>query len=183
MRALAAALLLLTALPAAAGEAPSLYDLEAELVDQQDRGVGLDVHEGHAVVISMFYAKCPHACPALIADIRRIDRSLPEATRPQVRYLLVSIDPTDEPATFRKLMELHGLDGERWRLTRTDESSVRRIAAALGVKYRKLPDGSWNHSSIVTVLDPEGRLAHSAEGLALPHEETIAALRQAASRP
>lgn len=182
LRHLAAFALFVLAAPApAAAEGPSLYDLEAPLVDQEDRAIGLDVHEGRPVLVSMFYAKCPHACPALIADIRRIDAALAEEARAKVRYLLVSLDPTDRTTTFRELIEMHSLDPARWRLARTDEGTVRKVAAALGIRYRQLPDGSWNHSSIVTVLDAKGRVLHSAEGLALPHEDTISALTKAAA--
>lgn len=175
--------LLLAAPPLVAAEAPSLYDLEASLVDQEGRAIGLDVHAGAPVLVSMFYAKCPHACPALIADIRRIDAALPETARARVRYLLVSLDPTDRAETFGELIEMHSLDPARWRLTRTDADTVRQVAAALGIRYRKLPDGSWNHSSIFTVLDAKGRMVQSVEGLALPHEETIAALTRLAVGP
>ena len=39
---------------------------------------------------------------------------------------------------------------------RTDPDGVRLLAAALGVRYCKLPDGSYSHSSILTVPDGQG---------------------------
>lgn len=173
------------AAPAAvADDAVSLYGLSADLMDQEEREIGLDVHRGQPTVVAMFYATCPHACPALISDIKRIDAALPEERRAEVRYLLVSLDPDDATATFEQLIAMHGLAADRWRLTKTDASTVRRVAAALGVKYRELPDGSWNHSSILNVLDREGNVVHSVEGLGLEHEETVETLsRLAAEEP
>jgi protein SCO1/2 len=33
---------------------------------------------------------------------------------------------------------------------------VRAIAAALGIRYRQLPDLSFSHSSVITLLDRDG---------------------------
>jgi protein SCO1 len=38
------------------------------------------------------------------------------------------------------------------------ESDARKIAALLGVRYRRLADGSFDHSSLITLLDSEGRV-------------------------
>jgi len=55
------------------------------------------------------------------------------------------------------------IDLSRWALARTDAATTRRIAAVLNVQYRQLPNGDFNHSSIITVLSPKGEiLAHSS---------------------
>jgi protein SCO1/2 len=183
-----AALALVACLAAAAGalagepDDRDLYQLSMALTDQSGSPTTLDVHRGHPAVVTMFYATCPHACPALIADLRRIDGRLTPTARAAARYLLVSLDAAgDSPQVMRELATLHGLDLERWTLARAgSEADVRRLAAALGVKYRRLPDGSFNHTSLVTVLDRGGVVRHQEEGLGVPHDETVAALEAAA---
>lgn len=58
-----------------------------------------------------------------------------------------------------KLSASRKLDASRWTLARTDAIGVRKIAALLGIQYRKLPDGNFNHSSVVTLLTPDGEIA------------------------
>ena len=157
----------------------SLYDLDIELEDHADREIKLDVDRGHVVLVSMFYSSCPAACPTLIADLKKIDAQLTEVERSEVRVLLVSMDrEKDSPESFRKLAELHGLDLSRWTLAEPeDEADVRAIAAALNIKYRKLPDGNISHSTIVTILRPDGAMDLAVEGLARDNADVVARLR------
>ena len=39
------------------------------------------------------------------------------------------------------------------------------VAAALGIRYRKLPAGGFNHTSLITLLDPGGKIVSQSEGL------------------
>ncbi len=176
----AAALLAVVALPAAgqhqhhaAPAAPprsdSIYALSVSLVDQDGKKVGLDLFFGHPVLISMFYTTCRDACPLLIADLKRIERELPAATRADVRIVLVSLDPEhDTPEALRALARARGLDTARWRLLTAPDDTVRDVAAVLGIRYRRLPDGGFNHSSVITALDPAGVIVARVEGLGQP---------------
>lgn len=131
----------------------------------------------------MFYGSCPMACPLLIDTMRSIERTASPADRQRLRLLLISIDP--ERDTVAKLSELSAgrkLDASRWTLARTDAHSVRKIAAVLGIQYRKLPDGSYNHSSIVTLLTPDGEIAAQSSELGKADPELLAALAKM-SRP
>jgi hypothetical protein len=54
--------------------------------------------------------------------------------------LLISIDPErDTVANLSALGTSRKLDKARWTLARTGAASVRKIAAVLGIQYRKLP--------------------------------------------
>jgi protein SCO1/2 len=44
-------------------------------------------------------------------------------------------------------------------LARTDATSVRKLAAVLGIQYRALPDGEFNHSTELILLDDKGHIA------------------------
>jgi protein SCO1/2 len=155
--------------PAAPPRSDSVYELSASLVDQDGNTVGLDLFRGHPVLISMFYSTCRDACPLLIADLHRIERDLPPRTRADLRTVLVSLDPEhDTPEALRALAQAHGLDTSRWRLLRAPDDTVREIAAVLGIRYRRLPDGGFNHSSVVTLLDPSGVILARVEGLGQP---------------
>jgi protein SCO1/2 len=162
----------------------SIYALSASLVDQRGRAVGLNVFRGHPVLISMFYASCPDACPLLIADLQRIERELPPRIRADLRIVLVSLDPgRDTPDALLALARARHVDESRWRLLRAPEDTVREIAALLGIKYRRLPDGNFNHSSVITLLSPDGAIVARDEAIGGPHEALLRSLRVARSTP
>jgi len=127
----------------------------------------------------MFYASCPYACPTLISDIRRLEQRLRPEMRLDLRVLLVSFDPErDTPSVLLSLASQRGIDTGRWSLARTDEASVRTLAAALGVKYRKLENGEFNHTSVISVLGRDGSILSQREGLNGNHDEAVRALSQ-----
>lgn len=137
---------------------PSIYPIAAALVTQRGEHVGLDVDRGHPVIVAMFYGSCPSACPLIIADVKRIDASLPAKVRDDTRILLVSFDGQhDTPEELARIARERGLDGARFTLASGSDDDVRSIAAALGVTYRPLPEGGFFHDSIITTLDREGR--------------------------
>jgi protein SCO1 len=143
-----------------------LYDLRLTLTAHDSREIGLDEFRGKPVLISMFYGSCAYACPTLIGDIKRIERQLPPDTREALRVLLVSFDAEhDTPARLQELIATHGLDQRRWILASASDESALPLAAALGIRYRKLPSGAFNHTSLITLLDPAGRIVAQSEGL------------------
>lgn len=166
------------AMEAAPPRGDSVYALSASLVDQRGRTVGLDLFRGHPVLVSMFYASCPDACPLLIADLQRMERELPPRIKGDLRIVLVSLDPErDTPDALQALARARQVDESRWRLLRAPAETVRDIAALLGVKYRRLPDGSFNHSSVITLLDPDGAIVVRDDAIGGPHEALLRGLR------
>lgn len=135
-----------------------LYDLPLQLEDQDGQRVGLDVHRGHPTVFSMFYATCPAACPMLVAKIRELEGRLSPGAREDLRVLLVTFDPErDTPERLAALAADQHLDLRRWRLARTAPQDVRLLSAALAIPYTRLPDGEYNHGSVLVLTDREGR--------------------------
>lgn len=186
----ALALLLVLALPPAAladaspAPPPSLYALQAPLVAQDGRATTLDRHRGHPTVVSMFYAQCPNVCPTLIARLRHLERGLPAASRARLRVLLVSVDPErDTPEALRAIAARHGVDGARWTFARAAPEDVRKIAAALNLRYRALPGGEFNHATVLTLVDGEGRILAKTSTLAGEAPEFAAALAAATGAP
>lgn len=145
----------------------SIYDLPLELTDQNGQVRELSVFRGQPVVISMFYSSCPYACPTLISEIQRVEALLSPLDRAQTRVLLVSFDPErDTPERLKVLSRERHADEIRWLFTRTSADNVRQLAAVLGLKYKRLDDGGFNHSSVITVLDRQGVVRARSDGLA-----------------
>jgi protein SCO1 len=136
---------------------PSIYDLGIELTDMRDHRIALDAARGHPVVITMFYATCPVACPMLVAEIQQVLEALPAATARDVRVLLVSFDAArDTPARLSELARERGLD-DRWIVAAAAEPDARALAGVLGVRYRKLDNGEFFHGATIVALDRDGR--------------------------
>lgn len=157
----------------------SVYNLAVDLTDQQGAHHAIDLHRGHPVLVTMFYGSCPMACPLLIDTLRAVERAAATPQRDRMRFLLISIDPErDTVASLHELAASRKLDTRRWTLARTDAAGVRKIAAVLGIQYRKLPDGGYNHSSIVTLLDAAGEIEVQSSVLGSADPDLLAALQR-----
>jgi protein SCO1/2 len=177
---LLAALMLLAvpALAAPTGDpSTSLYQLEVPLTAQDGRAVGLDLYRGHRVLVTMFYSGCQATCPLIIDTLRAVENKLDSARLRDVRVLLVSIDPEhDTPEALAATARERRVDTTRWTLARADEGAVRLIAAALGVQYRRLPNGQYSHATQISVLDEKGNIVAQSTQLGRADENLIAAL-------
>jgi protein SCO1/2 len=100
--------------PGEARRGESVYQLAGSLRDQTGARVGLDVFRGHPVLVSMFYASCPDACPLLIEEIRQFESTLPVSVRADLRVLLVSLDPArDTPEALHRLARVRAIAGRK----------------------------------------------------------------------
>lgn len=155
----------------------SLYQLGMTLTDQRGQAVDLGLHRGHPTLVTMFYGSCPAACPMLIADMKAIEEALPPAVREELRVVMVSFDPeVDRPEVLAGLAREHGLDEARWTLASSHPDEVRSLAAVLGISYRRLDSGHYNHSAVITLLDSQGRPTARIDGLGQPASPILAAL-------
>jgi protein SCO1/2 len=188
IRALLALLLtacLLTAAPliGAPAEVPadSVYQLDAAFTDQDGRAFTLADRRGKPQVVAMFYTSCRFVCPLLVDSAKGVEHALGPAERERIGILLISLDPArDDTAALRSVFDKRKLDATRWSLARTSEHDVRTVAALLGVRYRALPDGEFNHTSALVLLDAEGRRLASTTTLgAVPDPEFMKAVRAA----
>jgi protein SCO1/2 len=153
----------------------SFYDLDVELMSPTG-STGLDVHRGHPVLLTMFYASCPQVCPMTIGRLQTIDARLSPAASAELRVVLVSLDPArDDVADLAALKAKHGLDA-RWTVARASENDVRVLSAALGVAYRPTGDGEIHHSSVIALLDGDGVSRAVVGSLGEPVDELVAAI-------
>jgi protein SCO1/2 len=162
--------------PTAPGD--SVYRLDAKLQDQDGRSFALASLQGTPVLASMFYTSCDMVCPMIFESIHANLRVLPAREREAVRVLMVSFDAArDTQAVLKKTFEQHDCDS-RWRLARCDEATARKVAAVLGIQYRRLGNGEYNHSSTIDVLDAQGRIVARTGKLGAADPAVAAALHK-----
>lgn len=135
--------------------ANSIYQLSVPLTDQLGRSGKLGEWRGKPVMISMFYSSCQFVCPRIVEALKRTEENLVT----KVPILMVSFDPArDDTAALKAMADERHIDSKFWTLARTDARNVRKLAAILGIQYRELDSGEFNHSSVIILLDAEGRV-------------------------
>lgn len=173
----------LSAAHAAAPVGSSIYALRVPLTDQNGRDFMLADLVGQPVLISMFYTSCDAVCPMIFETLRLTLARLNERERSHVRVVMVSFDPArDTVAVLGRTAVGRGADA-RWTLARTSEADARQVAAVLGLQYRRLASGEFNHSSEIVLLDERGQIAQRSALLGNVDPKLLQSLRTLAAKP
>lgn len=176
-------------LPLAAAEPPlpgdSIYQIQATVTDQSGAPRPWQALRGRPVVVSMFYANCHLMCPLIIASGKALQNQLTAGEYANLGFAMISIDPArDTPAALKEVADTHRLDLERWHLLRPSDADVRTLAAALGIRYRAQPDGTFNHTSVLILLDRDGRILARSEVTGLqPDASFVTTVREHLASP
>ena len=185
--AIACLLACLAALPGAPARAAaalpddSVYQLPAALTDSASRTIRWRDLQGKSRVATMFYTSCRYVCPMAIDSLRAIERGLTENERQRIGFVLISMDPArDTPAALARVMIERRLQPGRWLLLQPRAEDLRGIAGILGIRYRALADGEFNHTTTLVLLDAEGRVLARSDRLGAQGDaEFLAAVRRA----
>ncbi len=161
----------------------SVYQLNIKLQDQNGQTLPWSANRGRVRLVTMFYSSCPHTCPLTIESIKVLESHLHALSRERLEIDLISLDPDrDTPAKLKATATVRNVDELRWHLYRTDAASVRLIAGLLGIQYRQLPDGEFNHSSTLVLLDAKGRILAKSEQTGKEDQKFIIAVARALAR-
>jgi protein SCO1/2 len=175
-------IVVLTPLSFAAPPLPrdSVYQLNAQLTDDRSRVLAWGSSRGQPQVVSMLYSSCKFVCPMIIDSGKAIEQSLSPQERSQLKFTMITFDPKrDTPPVLARLRRDHDLDATRWTLARPDPRDTRAIAALLGIRYRELADGEFNHTSALVLVDAHGRVVARTERIGgLPDPAFLAAVRK-----
>lgn len=160
----------------------SLYALDAKWTTQDGRVMPLADLRGDVVVLAMVYTSCTMTCPLLTNEMLAVQRALPPAIRGRVRFVLASFDPArDSVAMLYAYVKKMSLD-ERWLALRASAADVRQLAVLLGVRYRALPNGDFEHSNIINVLDADGVRQFQSERVPVDRPALVGAVLRAVLR-
>lgn len=162
----------------------SIYQLSAPMTDQHGRRFDWRARRGTPQVVTMFYTSCQYICPLIVDSGKAIEKNLAPSERTRIGLLLISMDPKrDTPAALMSVATKRKLDPARWTLASPAQDNVRAIAGVLGIRYRALADGEFNHTSALVLLDADGRILARTEQIgSRPDPEFLAAVRRAAAR-
>jgi protein SCO1/2 len=139
-----------------------------QLVDQNGKTVTDADLRGKWSLVYFGYTHCPDACPTALNDISIALAEL-GSKRDAVRPVFITVDPERDTAEALKAF-VTSFDAPILALTGSPEQ-VAKAAKAYRVYYAKHPeaggDYSMDHSSVIYVMDPEGRFTAS-----FTHENT-----------
>src|SRR5438876_12457596 len=141
------------------------------LVDQNGKTVTDADLKGRWSLVYFGYTHCPDACPTALHDIAiALDQLGPK--REAVRSVFITVDPErDTPEVLKDYVA--SFDAPILALSGSPEE-IARAAKAYRVYYAKHPepggDYSMDHSSVIYVMDPEGRFTASFTHQSTPEE-------------
>ena len=189
VRTIALSLMMLVVAPIAMAASPakaplpsdSIYQLPLELTDQNGATRDWRTLRGKPRLVSMFYTSCAYICPLIVDSGKAVEHALTPAQRAHLGIVLISMDPArDTPAALGKVVDERKLDTARWTLAAPPKNDVRSVAGVLGVRYRALSDGEFNHTSALVLVDADGRiLARTEQVGSRPDPAFLDAVRRA----
>lgn len=166
--------------PAAAFSARSVYQLESIWTTATAQPLRLGHLQGKVQVLAMMYTTCDAACPLIVSLMQHIEAALPPELRPQVGFVLLSLDPArDTPDVLSAYSARMHLDPGSWSLLSGHPDDVLELAMLLGIRSTRDQRGGFVHANVITVLNQAGEIVHRHEGLQQDMASTLEAIRRA----
>jgi len=154
----------------------SIYQLESVWKTESGKETTLNSLKGKKQIMAMIFTSCTYACPLILNDLKKIESAL---DHDEADFLLISIDPArDTPEALTAYAKNNKLELKKWRLLTGDETGISELAAVLGFKYKKEPDGSFSHSNIINVFDENGEVEYQHFGLNQDVHDVIEAVKK-----
>lgn len=190
MRALAALLLLATALPAAALDPERALAVSQAAIGRQVAdhvlvradGTTLRLSEfaGVPLVVSLVYTGCYQICPTTTRHLLRMARLARKALGPgRFKVLVIGFDTAqDTPEAMLVYARRQGAAGEPdWLFLSADARTAQALARELGFVYEPSPRG-YDHLLQVSVLDGERRVHRQIYGDAFTAPQLVEPLKE-----
>jgi protein SCO1 len=148
------------------------------LTDQDGRPRTLASLRGAPLLIFFGFTHCPDVCPAALSKLKLLQESDGGALK-GARVVMISVDgERDTPAVMKKY--LAPLSRDFIGLTGTPRTVADIAARFSAVAFKEPPDRSGNynfyHSSLVYLLDREGRLRASFFDASIENMATVTRL-------
>lgn len=155
----------------------SLFNLTSVWKTQDNTSMELQSLQGKVTIAAMVFTHCEGACPRIVADIQRIEKSFTPDELKDIQFLLISMDPErDTPERCREFAKEFQLN-TNWILVSSGEESTTEMANVLNVKVKKLSSGGFDHSNTIHIIDQQGLIAYQQNGLEQEPEGAILHVR------
>jgi protein SCO1/2 len=141
--------------------------------DETGQAVRLEEYFGNKpVILALVYYECPMLCTLTLTGLVGALKAVSFDVGREFSIVTVSINPTEAPqlaaAKKAKYLKSYGRAGAEagWHFLTGDEASIRRLADAVGFRYRYVPEQKqFAHAAGITVLTPQGLISHYFFGI------------------
>jgi protein SCO1/2 len=155
----------------------SIFNLTSDWKTQNNSTIKLKSLQGMVTIAAMVFTHCEGACPRIVADIQRIEKSFTPEELKKIQFMLISMDPErDTPERYREFANEYKLNNN-WILISSSEESTIEIANVLNVKVKKLSDGGFDHSNTIHIINQQGLIKYQQNGLEQEPEGAIESVK------
>jgi protein SCO1 len=163
----------------------AMLPLDAQLFDEDGRGVALGDYFGRPVLLVLEYLHCPNLCGATLAGLVQAADRIPAAQ--DFAVVAISIDPRESPADARRAKAEYLARATRplparWHFLTGTAPEIGRIAARIG--FRAVYDrdiDQYAHPAGLIVATPAGAIARYFQGIDYDPADLSRALNEAAA--
>lgn len=152
----------------------SIFQLESNWTDQKGKVVSLSDLNGKSRLLVMLFTRCETACPLIVEDLKEVAKDLESASEAhKFEVSIFSLDSFREtPDSLLAFAAKRKLPAD-WQLYTSNSNAVSELAAALGVRYKRLKNGDFLHSNVIYFLNSKGEVIAQKEGIKTPRGEFI----------
>lgn len=151
----------------------SILQLESKWKNQRSEIVNLSDLRGKPQLLVMLFTRCETACPLIVEDLKEIVKDLGS-----VGVSIFSLDSFRETPKSLSAFSVKRKLPSDWGLFVSNGDAVAELAAALGVRYKRLKNGDFIHSNVIYFLNSEGEVVAKKEGIKTPRSEFIKQVRK-----
>ncbi len=163
--------------PKAQAASPTPFTLGVKVTRSDGMVIDLSALKGRPTIMTMFFASCPDVCPLMTENILQAESQIPADELQDLQVVMVSFDDRDTPAVLDAYRKAHGIMSPRWTIASASPAASRTLGDLLGVRFQKLPNGSYSHTAMVDLVAADGAILARVPGPSLADPEFQAAIR------
>lgn len=167
----------------APSKAPSPFNQRIIITRSDGAVVDLASLRGRPTIMTMFFTSCPDVCPMMTENILHAIGKIPAGERKDLQVVFVSFDDRDKPAILENYRKAHAITSPHWTLATASPQASQQLGDILGVRFRKLPDGSFSHSAMVDLIAADETIMARVPGTSLTDPQFPMAIRAMLSMP
>ena len=130
------------------------------LLDQDSSEFTNDAVAGKIHVVNFFFTSCPAICPAMIAQMQRLQGLTSDL--PEIQFLSHTIDPRrDSIPKLRSYIKKHNIDTHNWHFLYGEKAYVHELGESgymINAKEDNQAEGGFLHSEHFVLVDRKGHI-------------------------
>jgi len=155
----------------------SIYQFDHQWKNQFNQPFQLADLKGNPVVMTMIFTHCEYACPMMVNDLKKVEKEFTKKHK-DVKFVLISFDHLrDTPERLLEYAKAQNLS-DNWILLHGDAEQVKEISLVLDISYEQMESGAFAHANKKLVLDKNGTIVFSLDGLQTKPKPVVEAVNK-----